>query len=181
MKVLTTKIEGVLVFEPEVHRDDRGYFVEVYHEQRYRQAGVAATFVQDNQSRSLRGTIRGLHAQHRFPQGKLVRVLAGEVWDVAVDLRPGSTTLGCWVGVALSAENFRQIWIPSGFAHGFCVTSEEAVVEYKCTELYHPGDEMGVAWNDPELAIDWPVDEPVLSEKDRSLPTLAESLATRRG
>lgn len=174
MKVLTTDIEGVLVFEPRIFEDARGYFFEVYHQGRYREAGVAEPFVQDNQSLSRRGTVRGLHAQRDHPQGKLVRAVVGEIWDVAVDLRPGSATWGRWVGVELSASNFRQIWVPPGFAHGFCVTSDEAVVEYKCTDLYRPDDEIGIVWNDPDLAIAWPAADPIVSAKDRALPRLAD-------
>jgi dTDP-4-dehydrorhamnose 3,5-epimerase len=176
MKVLPTDLPGVVLVEPVVHRDSRGFFLETYNERRYREAGIAATFVQDNHSRSARGTLRGLHFQVRRMQGKLVRAVAGEMFDVAVDVRRGSPTFGRWVGVTLSAENFRQIYIPPGFAHGFCVLSELGEVEYKCTELYEAADELAIAWNDPKIGIDWPVSEPLLSAKDRAAPGLAELL-----
>ena len=169
-----TALPGVLVVEPVVHRDARGFFLETFHAGKYRQGGIAEDFVQDNHSRSARGTLRGLHAQLRHPQGKLVRVVAGEVWDVAVDLRRGSPTFARWVGVPLSAATLRALWVPPGFAHGFCVLSEHAEVEYKCTALYNPGDELVIAWNDPELAIAWPLREPLLSARDRAAPRLAE-------
>jgi dTDP-4-dehydrorhamnose 3,5-epimerase len=174
MKVLPTDLPGVVLIEPVVYRDQRGFFLETYHAGKYRTAGVEGVFVQDNHSRSVRGTVRGLHAQRSRPQGKLVRVLRGEIFDVAVDIRRSSPTFRRWVGVRLSAESFLQIYVPPGFAHGFCVLSEIAEVEYKCTELYDPADEFGILWNDPELGIAWPVREPVLSERDRTAPRLAE-------
>ena len=174
MRALPTALPGVIVVEPVVHRDSRGFFLETYHERRYREAGITATFVQDNHSRSMRGTVRGLHFQVRRPQGKLVRALAGEMFDVAVDIRRGSPTFGRWVGARLSAENFRQIYVPPGFAHGFCILSEVGEVEYKCTELYDPEDELGIAWNDPQVGIEWPVSEPLLSAKDKAAPRLSE-------
>ena len=174
MRVLETALPGVVVIEPVVFRDNRGFFLETYHERRYREAGIAATFVQDNHSRSSRRTVRGMHFQVRKPQGKLVRVLHGEVFDVAVDVRRGSPTFGRWVGVTLSAENFRQIYVPPGFAHGFCITSDVGEVEYKCTQLYDPEDELGVAWDDPQIGIDWPEKDPVLSAKDKAAPRLSE-------
>jgi dTDP-4-dehydrorhamnose 3,5-epimerase len=174
MRVLPTDLPDVLIIEPTVYRDNRGFFLETYHARRYREAGIAVSFVQDNHSRSIRGTLRGLHAQHQHLQGKLVRVLQGEVFDVAVDIRRGSPTFGRWVGVSLSAENFRQCYIPPGFAHGFCVVSDIAEVEYKCTDFYDPTDELGVLWNDPDIGIAWPVREPILSAKDRSASRLAE-------
>ncbi len=174
MKFLQTELEGVLVVEPDVHRDDRGFFLESYHVGKYAEGGIDAVFVQDNHSKSARGTLRGLHAQWRRPQGKLVRVLDGEVFDVAVDMRRGSPTFGRWVGVTLNTENHRQIWVPPGFLHGFCVVSETAEVEYKCTDLYDPGGELGVLWNDPDIGIEWPVDSPVLSTKDKAAPRLRE-------
>ncbi|MCK6557361.1 dTDP-4-dehydrorhamnose 3,5-epimerase [Candidatus Binatia bacterium] len=174
MKFIPTALPEVIVVEPDVFRDPRGFFLETYHAQKYRDGGIAATFVQDNHSRSVRGTLRGLHAQIGSPQGKLVRVLQGEVYDVAVDVRRGSPTFGRWVAVTLSAENFRQCYIPVGFVHGFCVTSEVAEVEYKVTNLYDPASEITVIWNDPAIGIPWPIAEPVLSVKDaRGLP-LAE-------
>ncbi|MDQ7007618.1 MAG: dTDP-4-dehydrorhamnose 3,5-epimerase [Acidobacteriota bacterium] len=174
MRVSPTELEGVLLIEPRVHRDGRGFFFESYHEQRYRDAGIDVRFVQDNHSRSQRFVLRGLHAQWRHPQGKLVRASRGEIFDVAVDIRPSSPTFRAWVGVHLSAENCRQLYIPAGFAHGFCTLSEVAEVQYKCTAYYHPEDEITIAWNDPEIAVDWPVDEPRLSDKDRHGRLLSE-------
>jgi dTDP-4-dehydrorhamnose 3,5-epimerase len=173
MNVIPTALPGVLVIEPRVIRDARGFFVETYHARRYREAGIDVTFVQDNHSRSVRGTLRGLHWQAERPQGKLVRVLVGEVYDVAVDIRLDSPTFGKWVGFTLSAENFRQAWIPPGFAHGFCVTSEVAEVEYKCTDFYDPPSERGLIWNDPDVGIEWPIQEPILSARDQQHPTLS--------
>jgi dTDP-4-dehydrorhamnose 3,5-epimerase len=164
----------VIVVEPDVFRDARGFFLEHYNSRKYREAGIDAVFVQDNHSYSVRGTLRGLHAQRRRPQGKLVRVIAGEIFDVAVDIRSGSPLFGKWVGITLSAENFRQVYIPPGFAHGFCVLTESAEVEYKITDFYDPADEIGIIWNDPALAIRWPIEEPLLSARDRSLPRVAE-------
>ena len=176
MKVLPTDLPGVVLVEPVVHRDSRGFFLETYNERRYREAGIPAAFVQDNHSRSVRGTVRGLHFQLRRMQGKLVRAVAGEMFDVAVDVRRGSPTFGRWFGAHLSAENFRQIYIPPGFAHGFCVVSEVGEVEYKCTELYEAADELVIAWNDPQIGIRWPAAEPLLSAKDKAAPRLAEVL-----
>lgn len=177
MKVLPTELSDVVVIEPNVFRDERGFFLETYHERKYRQAGIPpapAAFVQDNHSCSIQGTLRGLHAQRTHPQGKLVRVMQGEIFDVAVDIRRGSPTFKRWVGVTISAQDFRQIYIPPGFAHGFCVLSAIAEVEYKCTDFYDPSDEFGIAWNDPEIGIVWPVQEPILSDKDQKAPSLAE-------
>ena len=174
MKVSRTSLEGVLLLEPEVHRDHRGFLLETYHRQTFFDAGVRETFVQDIHSSSIRATLRGLHTQSRKPQGKLVRVIEGEIFDVAVDVRVGSATFGRWIGQRLSAGNVRQLYIPPGFAHGFCVLSEQAQVTYKCTRLYDPEDELVIAWNDPELAIDWPVSDPVLSRRDRLAPRLSE-------
>jgi len=168
LKVLPTDLAGVVVIEPVVFRDPRGFFVETYHAERYGAAGIDASFVQDNHSRSERGTLRGLHAQQRFPQAKLVRVIEGEIWDVAVDIRLGSPTFGRHVAVTLSADDQRQIFVPTGFAHGFCVLSERAQIEYKCTNYYHLEDELHILWNDPDLAIPWPVETPTLSDKDRA-------------
>jgi dTDP-4-dehydrorhamnose 3,5-epimerase len=176
MRAIPTDLPGVIVVEPVVHRDSRGFFLETYHARRYREAGIPATFVQDNHSRSMRGTVRGLHFQVRRPQGKLVRALFGEMYDVAVDVRRGSPTFGRWVGAHLTAENFRQIYVPPGFAHGFCILSEVGEVEYKCTELYDPEDELGIAWNDPQVGVQWPVAEPLLSAKDKAAPRLADVL-----
>jgi dTDP-4-dehydrorhamnose 3,5-epimerase len=174
MRFLPTDLPGVVVVEPDVHRDGRGYFLEVYHAAKYREAGIPEAFVQDNESLSTRGTLRGLHAQLRRPQGKLVRVLEGEIFDVAADVRVGSPSFGKWTGLRLSAGDFRQMYIPPGFVHGFCVLSAAARVAYKCTELYDSADEYGVVFDDPDLAVDWPVQAPILSEKDRKNPTLAQ-------
>ena len=171
---MRTDLPGVLVIESEVFRDPRGYFLETFHERKYREAGIPHSFVQDNQSRSTRGTLRGLHAQLRKPQGKLIRTLRGEIFDVAVDIRPGSPTFGKWTAATLRADDFRQMFIPPGFAHGFCVLSEVAEVAYKCTDFYDPADEIGFRWNDPEVGIAWPIRDPLLSSKDAALPTLAE-------
>ena len=176
MRLIPTALPDVVVVEPVVHRDSRGFFLETYHERRYREAGIVATFVQDNHSRSVRATLRGLHFQVRRPQGKLVRALFGEMFDVAVDIRRGSPTFGRWVGAHLTAENFRQIYVPPGFAHGFCILSDVGEVEYKCTELYDAEDELGIAWNDPQVGIEWPVAEPLLSAKDKAAPRLADVL-----
>jgi dTDP-4-dehydrorhamnose 3,5-epimerase len=174
VKVTATRLPGVVIVEPAVHGDGRGFFLETYHQQKYAEAGLRESFVQDNHSHSRARTLRGLHAQLTHPQGKLVRAVKGEMFDVAVDIRVGSPSFGQWVGVALSGENFRQLYIPRGFAHGFCVLSQEVDVEYKCTDFYAPGDEVTIAWNDPEIGIEWPVADPVLSDKDRSAASLAE-------
>lgn len=174
IKVVQTDIPGVIVLEPVVHRDSRGFFLETYHIEKYRDAGISGTFVQDNHSCSRKGTLRGLHYQLRNPQGKLVYVARGEIFDVAVDIRRGSPTFRRWVGVNLSAENRRQLYIPEGFAHGFCVISEAADVFYKCTDLYAPGDDYGILWSDASLAINWPVSAPLLSDKDAGNPLLAD-------
>ncbi len=175
MNFIETGLPGVILIEPRVFRDDRGFFLESYHEQKFLASGVETRFVQDNHSGSILGTLRGLHLQRTKAQGKLIRVIKGEVFDVAVDVRLGSPTFRRWVGVTLSAENFRQLYIPPGFAHGFCVTSEIAEVEYKCTDFYAPEDELTLAWNDPEIGIAWPTSEPLLSVKDRAAKTLAEA------
>ena len=171
MKVTQLDIPGVLLFEPAVFRDPRGLFCETFHAQRYAEAGITELFVQDNYSRSIRGTLRGLHYQDPHAQGKLVMVLDGTVYDVVVDIRRGSPTFGTWHGVELSADNSRQLYVPPGCAHGFCVTSEQAAFLYKCTDFYSPKDERGIIWNDPTLAISWPVPAPVLSLKDQAFPT----------
>ena len=168
IKVTRNEIEGLAVIEPAVYRDERGYFVETYNENDMKAEGLDLRFVQDNQSMSRKGVLRGLHFQKQYPQGKLVRVLQGRVFDVAVDLRASSPTFGKWFGVELSDENMKQFYIPEGFAHGFYVLSDVAVFAYKCTDFYHPGDEGGMKWDDPEIGIEWPLDgEPLLSEKDR--------------
>jgi len=175
LKFLPTEIPAVILVEPQVFRDDRGFFVETWHQRKWAEGGLPTGFVQDNHSRSARGTLRGLHSQQApHAQGKLVRAIEGEVWDVAVDVRRGSPSFGRHVAVTLSADNFRQLWVPPGFLHGFCVLSDCAQVEYKCTAFYAPADELGVVWNDPDLAIPWPVREPVISEKDRRAPRLRE-------
>jgi len=175
MEFRKTALEGVLVIVPDVHRDARGFFLETYHQEKYRRGGLAAAFVQDNHSRSVRGTLRGLHAQLRRPQGKLVRAVEGEIFDVAADVRRGSPTFGQWHGEILSAESFRQLYVPPGFVHGFYVLSATAQVEYKCTGFYEQGDEFAVVWNDPDVGIEWPLaGEPLLSAKDAAAPRLAE-------
>ena len=174
MRFVPTELSGVIVIVLEVHRDARGYFLETYHAEKYKAGGIDGPFVQDNHSRSMAGTLRGLHLQRRHPQGKLIRAVEGEIYDVAVDVRRGSPTFGHWVGVTLSADNFKQCYVPPGFAHGFAVLSPIAQVEYKCTDFYDPASELGIAWNDPALAIPWPVDRPSLSERDRQHPRLAE-------
>jgi len=173
MRVVPTELPDVLIIEPDVHRDGRGFFLETYHADRYLEHGIRGPFIQDNLSRSTVGTLRGLHLQLVPPQGKLIHVVEGEVFDVAVDVRRGSPTFGRWVGIVLSAENFKQCYVPAGFAHGFCVLSPMAQVAYKCTDLYDPAGEIGIAWDDPALAIDWPIAEPLLSDRDRRHPTLA--------
>jgi dTDP-4-dehydrorhamnose 3,5-epimerase len=167
LKIKILSIPGVCLIEPVCFEDHRGFFMETHHFEKYRQAGIDATFVQDNHSHSKRHVLRGLHYQLNRPQGKLVYAVTGEIFDVAVDIRPGSPTFGCWTGAILSAQNHKQIYVPVGFAHGFVVLSETADVIYKCTDVYTPGDEYGVLWNDPAIAIDWPVDIPILSQKDQ--------------
>jgi len=174
MRFIATEIPGVIVVEPDVYRDARGFFLETFHAAKYAEGGLPAAFVQDNHSFSVRNTLRGLHLQLRKPQGKLVRTTAGEIWDVAVDVRRGSRTFGRWTAHVLSAENFRQLYVPPGCAHGFCVLSDTAHVQYKCTELYDPSDEVGIAFNDPMLKIQWPVQQPILSDRDRSYGGLAD-------
>ncbi|MBO4266968.1 MAG: dTDP-4-dehydrorhamnose 3,5-epimerase [Lachnospiraceae bacterium] len=174
--VETTPIEGLLVITPTVFGDNRGYFMETYNAADFKEAGIDCTFVQDNQSASKKGVIRGLHFQINYPQDKLVRVIRGEVFDVAVDMRKGSATYGKWYGVRLSEENKKMFFIPKNFAHGFLVLSDYAEFTYKCTELYHPNDEGGIIYNDPDIGIDWPVDgmELIFSDKDKKWPTLKE-------
>lgn len=173
MEVTETKLPGVMVIEPKVFGDDRGFFMETWNEARYKEAGLPHEFVQDNVSFSQRGVLRGLHFQNPNQQGKLVYVLQGEVFDVAVDIRVGSPHFGEWAGAMLSAENKRQFYVPEGFAHGFLVTSDSALFCYKCTDRYNGGAEGSVLWNDPEIGIEWPVEEPTLSEKDRGAPLLS--------
>jgi dTDP-4-dehydrorhamnose 3,5-epimerase len=167
-------LPGVFLIEPKCFEDNRGYFMETYHQQKYQKAGIDQAFVQDNHSHSTRGVLRGLHYQLKHPQGKLIYTVTGTIFDVAVDIRKGSPTFGQWTGAELSAENKRQIYIPQGFAHGFVVLSESADVIYKCTDLYTPGDEYGVLWSDPEIGINWPVGNPILSQKDIENPSLNE-------
>ncbi len=180
MNFIRTELPGVVVIEPDVHRDARGFFLESYHAEKYRDGGVDAVFVQDNHSRSRRGVLRGLHLQFRRPQDKLIRVLAGEIYDVVVDVREDSPTFRRFVALTLSSANFRQIFVPAGYAHGLLVTSDEAEVEYKVSDFYDPGGELTVMWNDPELAIPWPLSEPILSEKDRAGKSVAEVQAHLR-
>ncbi len=170
-------IDGLLIIEPTIFKDDRGYFIETYHKEAYEAAGITAEFVQDNQSMSKKGVLRGLHFQINYPQAKLVRVLSGKVFDVAVDLRKNSKTFGKWYGVVLSEENQKQFLVPEGFAHGYLVLSETAVFAYKCTDFYHPGDEGGLLWNDPGVGIEWPIPkdmELVIAQRDQEWGTLAE-------
>lgn len=174
MKVLPTALPGVLLIEPRVFRDPRGYFFEVWHQKKGIAQGLPENFIQDNESFSQKGTLRGLHAQLKKPQGKLVRVMSGAVLDVAVDIRRGSPAFGRWVAIELSAENFRQLYVPPGFAHGFVVLSETAQMAYKCTDFYDSADEFGVLWSDPALGIDWRISNPVLSAKDAVYPLLSQ-------
>jgi len=174
VKYTKTSLPGVLVIEPVAYEDDRGFFLETHHQKKYAEGGIDGTFVQDNRSHSKQGVLRGLHYQLRYPQGKLVYVITGEIFDVAVDIRRGSPTFGKWEGIYLSSDNNRQIFVPEGFAHGFCVVSETADVLYKCTDFYAPGDEFGILWSDPTIGIAWPVASPVLSPKDSQYPKLTE-------
>ena len=177
MEVVKTPIEGVLLIKPQVFGDERGYFVETWQKERYEAAGIKLPFVQDNHSKSTKGILRGLHFQKQHPQGKLVMVSLGEVFDVAVDIRKGSPTFGKWFGAILNQENQNQLWIPPGMAHGFVVLSDVAHFHYKCTDFYHPGDEGSIRWNDPTIAIDWPYkEEPVLSAKDQIAPFFKDAL-----
>lgn len=179
MNVIETNLPGVLIVEPKVFGDSRGFFMETYNEERYRAAGIDHGFVQDNHSRSRRGVLRGLHFQLEQTQGKLVWVKRGQVYDVAVDVRRGSPNFGQWTGVVLDDENHRQLWVPPGFAHGFVVLSEEADFVYKCTDYYHPPSEVSVAWDDPAIGIDWPIRDVQLSAKDAAAPRLADLPAER--
>ena len=179
MNVLQTKLPGVLILEPQVFGDGRGYFLETWSSTRYEDAGIAGPFVQDNVAFSRKGVLRGLHLQHPRSQGKLVQVLSGEVFDVAVDVRVGSPSFGRWVGNRLSEANHRQMYIPPGLAHGYCVLSETALFSYKCTDFYNPATEIGILWNDPQLNIDWLIAAPVVSPKDAVYPRLAEIPAER--
>ena len=176
MIVEKTPLDGVLLIKPKVWRDPRGYFVETWHKERYEELGISLPFVQDNRSRSTRGILRGLHFQRKFPQGKLVSVSNGIVFDVAVDIRKNSPTFGAWFGAELTSENQHQLWVPPGLAHGFCVCSDTADFAYKCTDFYHPEDEGAILWNDPDLSIDWPDMDHVLSQKDLAAPLLRDAV-----
>ena len=178
IKVTTCDIEGLYVIEPTVFKDERGYFMETYNQNDFKEDGLNMTFVQDNKSMSVKGVLRGLHFQKQYPQGKLVRAVRGTVFDVAVDLRSDSKTYGKWFGVTLSAENKKQFYIPEGFAHGFLVLSDEAEFAYKCTDFYHPGDEGGLLWSDPEIGVDWPIEpgmELIISDKDKKWSGLKDT------
>ena len=179
MNVIQMELPGVLILEPQVFGDGRGYFLETWSIARYEEAGIVGPFVQDNVAFSRKGVLRGLHLQHPRSQGKLVQVLSGEVFDVAVDVRVGSPSFGRWVGNRLSEANHRQMYIPPGLAHGYCVLSETALFSYKCTDFYNPATEMGILWNDPQLNIDWLIAAPVVSPKDAGYPRLAEIPADR--
>lgn len=174
MEIIPASIKDVLIIKPRVFRDQRGFFMETYRQDRYRDIGIHKSFVQDNLSFSVKGTLRGLHFQIRHPQAKLIQVISGEIFDVAVDIRPGSPTFGKWTGVYLSEQT--QLFVPEGFAHGFCVLSETAHFLYKCSDFYAPDDEGGILWSDPDIAIDWPVKDPVVSDKDRKHPCLGNML-----
>ncbi len=181
MKFVPTDLPGVMIIEPVVFRDDRGFFFENYHKKRFVEAGITLPFVQDNISRSTKGTLRGLHLQLRQPQGKLIRAIAGEIFDVAVDVRVGSPTFKKWVSVRLSADNFKMIYVPPGFAHGFYTLSDVADVGYKCTDFYDGPGEGGIAWNDPEIGIDWPNMSPLLSAKDQKWPKIKDAIEQLSG
>ena len=174
MDVIATDIEDVVIIEPKIFRDSRGCFLETYHDNRFKAAGMSFVFVQDNLSFSVKGTLRGMHFQVNHPQAKLVQAITGEIFDVAVDIRPESLTFGQWVSTHLSEQNKRQLLLPPGFAHGFCVLSETAYIAYKCSEYYQPDDESGILWSDPSIGIDWPVKDPIISDKDRQLRCLSE-------
>ena len=178
MKVISTTLPGVILIEPKVFGDARGFFLETFHAERYAQAGIPDPFVQDNHSHSAKGVLRGLHFQKQYPQGKLVYVTSGMVFDVAVDIRPHSPTRGKWFGIILTAEKHQQFYIPPGFAHGFCVLSEQADFHYKCTDYYHPEDEGCIRWNDPEINIQWPINNPILSAKDANAKYLKDLLTS---
>ena len=174
MNAIETALPGVLIIEPKVFSDDRGFFKETFQVERYSELGIVLPFVQDNHSRSQQGVLRGLHLQKTRPQGKLMSCSAGLVYDVAVDIDPNSSTFGRHVGVELSSDNHRQLWVPPGYAHGFCVLSETADIQYKCTDFYFPEDEGGLVWDDPDVGIEWPITNPTISDKDRKLPRLIE-------
>lgn len=175
MKLIETPLEGVVIIQPTVFGDSRGFFMETYHAEKFSQAGLPAVFLQDNHSRSARGVLRGLHFQEPNPQGKLVRVTRGAIFDVAVDIRRSSPGFGSWFGVELNEENRMMLWVPPGFAHGFCVTSDIADVVYKCTTMYEHAHDRGISWNDPSIGIEWPIREPLLSGKDAAAPRLHDA------
>ena len=179
IKYIKTDIPGVMLLEPKVFKDSRGFFMETFHQNKYAEMGIDHAFIQDNYSHSTQGTLRGLHYQLKHPQEKLIYVITGEIFDVAVDIRQGSPTFGQCVGEYLSDQNKRQIFIPEGFAHGFCVTSETADVLYKTTDLYNPDDEYGVLWSDPDIGVDWPVEVPIVSDKDKQYPRLRNAIETQ--
>lgn len=179
MKVIQASLKGVLILEPQVFKDRRGFFMEIHHQKRYSQPGLNHIFVQDNLSHSVHSTLRGLHYQLNHPQAKLVQVIKGSVFDVSVDIRLGSPSFGKWTGIHLSDENRRQVFVPEGFAHGFCVLSETADVIYKCTDFYAPDDDGGILWSDPTIAVDWPIIDPLLSDKDSQYPLLKDILPER--
>ena len=174
MKIVKTPLDGLLIIKPRIFGDDRGYFLETHHQLKYQDGGIDCRFVQDNLSFSVKGTLRGLHFQKTKPQAKLIQTLTGEIFDVAVDIRPNSSTYGEWFGIHLSGKNLHQLFVPQGFAHGFCVLSESAHFAYKCSDYYDPQDEGGILWSDQNLAIDWPINNPILSAKDRQLPCLSD-------
>ena len=174
MEFVQTEIPEVILVKPTVIKDHRGYFMESYHIEKFNQGGIDCTFVQDNYAKSIQNTLRGLHFQVKYPQAKLLRCLKGKVFDIAVDIRPDSPSFGKWVGEELSKDNKYQLFIPQGFAHGYYVMSETAEIAYKCSEIYHPEDEQGILWDDPDIAIEWPVKKPLLSGKDRHLPLLKD-------
>lgn len=179
MKTIPTDLEGVMIIEPQVFKDKRGFFMETYNRRRYAEVGIRDEFVQDNLSFSVQNTLRGLHFQIEQPQAKMVQVISGEIFDVAVDIRPGSPQFGAWTGVVLSEENHRQLYIPRGFAHGFCVTSATAHFLYKCSDFYAPLDEGGIRWNDADIDIRWPVPDPIVSDKDQNFSGLYQTPADR--
>ena len=177
--ICPTSLNEILIVEPSVFKDKRGFFIETYHQEKYQRAGITKVFVQNNYSHSIKGVLRGLHYQLDHPQGKLILVIRGAIFDIVVDIRYGSPTFGKWTGVYLSENNHHQLFIPEGFAHGFCVLSEQADVIYQCTDFYSPGDEYGIRWDDPEVGIDWPVQDPILSEKDAGYPFLLHQTKDR--
>ena len=179
MNVLESSLKGVMIIKPDVFQDNRGFFMETYQKDKYEKSDLKTVFVQDNLSYSSRGTLRGLHYQHPYPQAKLVQAIKGEIYDVAVDIRIGSSTFGQWAGVRLSDENRLQLYVPEGFAHGFCVLSNTASVIYKCSDFYTPHCEGGIVWCDPDLGIEWPLRDPLLSKKDGGYPLLKEISAER--